>query len=480
MLMCGIIDTLERNSVATDLLSYFFCLASDSNNNCATSVLRGLIYDIVKRQRSLICHVRAEYDSTGRLLFTDTNAWQALSRIFFKILGDPNLRSKTIYLLVDAVDECVNAVDRKDILELIINASKNFSHVKWIISSRGWTEISKVLEGAENMIHISVEPNSKTMENAVKVYIQHKVNSLAKEKKYDENMEVTVRDHLTAKANGTFLWVALVCKELENLPHRHQISSLRAFPADLDELYGRMMNQIEGLERDSELCKQVLAITLVVKRPLSLQELGCLVEELEEFADDETEMKDVINKCGSFLFVQENTVYFVHQSAKDYLMKQGCKVVFPRGDGAVHFEILSRSFKVMTKVLQHSMFKARTVGTLAEYRTRPDPDPLRTIGYSCVYWAHHIEPYGIDCNFSESTIAGIIQVFLQDLLHNWIESLCFLDHLQDGYLALRLCSCRTMRKEPQKIPRLFYQSEEGLQLFKTKMRESKLTTFNSY
>src|SRR5947207_10354958 len=104
MLLCGIINELKKSIAETDLLSYFFCQATDSRINNATAVLRGLIYMLVNQQPSLISHVR-KYDHVGKTLFEDMNAWVALSEIFIDILRDPNL-DRTC-LIIDALDECV-------------------------------------------------------------------------------------------------------------------------------------------------------------------------------------------------------------------------------------------------------------------------------------------------------------------------------------------------------------------------------------
>jgi hypothetical protein len=45
MLLCGIINELKKSIAKTDLLSYFFCQATDSRIDNATAVLRGLIYN---------------------------------------------------------------------------------------------------------------------------------------------------------------------------------------------------------------------------------------------------------------------------------------------------------------------------------------------------------------------------------------------------------------------------------------------------
>ena len=47
MLLCGIVNELKKSTAATELLSYFFCQATDSRINNATAVLRGLLYLLV-------------------------------------------------------------------------------------------------------------------------------------------------------------------------------------------------------------------------------------------------------------------------------------------------------------------------------------------------------------------------------------------------------------------------------------------------
>jgi hypothetical protein len=91
MLLCGIVNELKKSIAATELLSYFFCQATDSRINNATAVLRGLVYLLVDQQPSLVSYIRKKHDHAGKTLFEDANAWVALSEIFTNILQDPSL-----------------------------------------------------------------------------------------------------------------------------------------------------------------------------------------------------------------------------------------------------------------------------------------------------------------------------------------------------------------------------------------------------
>ena len=83
MLLCGIVNELKKSMAKTDLLSYFFCQATDWRIN---NVLRGLLYLLVDHQPSLISHIRKKHNHEDKALFEDTNALVALSEIFTNIL----------------------------------------------------------------------------------------------------------------------------------------------------------------------------------------------------------------------------------------------------------------------------------------------------------------------------------------------------------------------------------------------------------
>ena len=224
MLLCGIINELNKSIAKTALLSYFFCQATDSRINNATAVLRGLMYLLVNQQPSLISHIRKKYDYAGKALFEDVNAWAALSEIFINILQDPNLNN--IYLIIDALDECV--ADLPKLLDFVAQKSAMSSRVKWIVSSRNWPDIEERLE-AGHKVRLCLELNAESISTAVSIYIRYKVFQLARRKKYDHTMQDAVLGHLSLHANNTFLWVVLVCQNLENTPRWKTLAKLNAF-----------------------------------------------------------------------------------------------------------------------------------------------------------------------------------------------------------------------------------------------------------
>ncbi|KAF2136036.1 uncharacterized protein K452DRAFT_362792 [Aplosporella prunicola CBS 121167] len=378
MLLCGIIDELQEPNIP-NLLAYFFCQATDSRINSATAVLRGLLYLLVEQQRSLISHVRKKYDRAGQALFNDTNAWVALSEIFTNILNDANLE-KTC-LIIDALDECTTGLD--ELLDFIAQKSLVSPHVKWIVSSRNWSTIEERLDQADHKVRLSLELNEESVSKAVSTFIEHKVSRLEQQKKYNETIRDAVLKHLTSNANNTFLWVALVCQRLEKVDFQVK-EELKAFPPGLDSLYERMMLQIHESQAP-DVCKRILASVAIVYRPITTKELATLVEKLEDMADDHESMERIISLCGSFLTVKEGVVYFVHQSAKDFLFSNASDEVFPSGEKDVHYSIFSRSLNTMSKALRRDMYDLKELGYPAEQIRQPNPDPLAASRYACFY-----------------------------------------------------------------------------------------------
>ncbi|KAJ5223161.1 uncharacterized protein N7469_009401 [Penicillium citrinum] len=433
MLICGIIDELSK--MANDAnISFFFCQAANSRINNAAAVLRGLIYMLVQQQPSLITHIRDGF-------FEGENAWYALLRAFTKILEDPHL--KRTYLIVDALDECTEDLDR--LLKLLSQKSSARSHVKWVVTSRNWPSIEKDLNDTTQM-KLRLELNADTLSAAVGSFIEHKLNELAKKNRYSTEIRDVVQHHLKSNANGTFLWVALVCKELADVSKRHVRKKLQDFPPGLDELYKRMLDQISESD-DAELCKSLLGVITTVFRPITFDELSACLDIPEE-ADD-SDLAEIVGLCGSFLTLRGRTISLVHQSAKDFLLREAFHEIIRDGQEKLHYSIFSKSLRAIARTLRRDIYNLVHPGYPIDKVRQPDPDPLAVIRYACIYWVDHLDKCSPDKNatedLQENSLVG--DFFRQDYLH-WLEALSLSRSLSDGVVSM------TMAQDAQLIDRV--------------------------
>ncbi|KAL6365917.1 hypothetical protein LRP88_00500 [Fusarium phalaenopsidis] len=338
MLLCGIIDELEKES--TNPLSYFFCQATQDNLRSVISVLRGLVW--------LLCKKHSELMPCGQFRPADK-------------------------------------------------------------------------------IAVSLELNKDSISRAVETFVRYKTDELAHNKLYDEETKEAVLQRLLAGANDTFLWVALICKELARpvVRPRETLTKLYHLPIGLEDLHIRMLEQIVTSEYSS-FCLQILAFACIAYRPLSLDELQVLMPDLHGYGPEE--LRDLIGECGSFLTLQGDVIYFVHQSAQDFLIDGGKDEIFPSGIHEQHRVLFRRSLEAPT-VLKRDLYGLKSPGVFVEDITSPDPDPLSPLRYASLYWIDHFENTNKSRNMSDYKA---IEEFLREKYLYWLETLSLQRVLEQG------------------------------------------------
>ncbi|KAJ5111831.1 Vegetative incompatibility protein HET-E-1 [Penicillium alfredii] len=434
MLLCGIIDELGPTTKLADrqarkFLSFFFCQATVPKLSNAHAVLRGLIYMLVDRKPSLLSIIREKFKEIGEPRFGDAEAWAALCVMFLNILREAS--PDKIYIVVDALDECVQ--DQDKLLQFILQGTKEFPHVKWIISSRNHVEHRTRLNDSQSILSLELQENAESVSVAIGAYISDRIAELESLQNDDALLE-HVRQTLQKKAEGTFLWVALVVQELQHVDSWDVEQVVDDVPTGLDYLYARMIDQIEQTApRSREYCQLVLSAATLAYRPLQLLELGVVSGLPNKIAGNANNIKTIVKRSGSFLTIRDKTIYFVHQSAKDYLIEKAGPSIFPSGSTAAHGRMFTKSLQVMDKVLRRDMYSLGALGTPINQAQPPEPDPLAVARYSCVYWVDHLDQSG---SYEALQDAGTVDAFLRTRCLYWLEALSLLRSVTDGIMSV--------------------------------------------
>ena len=445
MMAIALVNELSRR-LQTDrcpgILSYFFCQNTDSRLNNAVSVLRGLIYMLATDHNTLAKPLKEEFERAGSKLFED-NSFFDLRRILLAMLKIPV--HGTIYLVVDALDECASGLSQ--LLSLITyNGFTPASRVKWLITSRNRKDIEEELTSRKPCLKVSLELNSPRVSRAVGHFINIKVQELAQKKKYPPELKGKISIYLKENAEGTFLWVALACNMLRNLPSwkpsGNVLSSLEKLPRGLDSIYERMIDQILDLEdaEDVKICKRIITSAIFARRPLHLKELGAIADLSKELLEDPSPLEELVQFCGSFLTIREDTVYLVHQSAKDFFTTgKGSSIIFSSHQ-AEHGKIAYRSLDLMSNTLRENMFNLPRPGTsVAEAQKKFSRSSFTHIGYACCYWVDHLTDASRDKydRLSLFNNGEKVKIFLRNHLLHWLEILSILEKVSEGILMLK-------------------------------------------
>lgn len=203
-------------------------------------------------------------------------------------------------------------------------------------------------------------------------------------------------------------------------------------PPGLDSLYEQMVKQISAGD-DPELCKEILATTSLTKRPLTLMELRTLLELQDEIGLED--LREIVSSCGSFLTTRDDTVYFVHQSASDYILGKAASQIFTTGIPDHHGILFSRSIDALSQTLRRNIHDLKSPGSLK--LKAPDPDPLGPVEYSCIYWIDHLKVSEPGRIRDQSLVdGGIIHEFFKKYFLYWLEALSLLGNVSKGTSAL--------------------------------------------
>jgi ankyrin repeat protein len=326
MLSIFLIEELERTMQLSQntLVLQYFCDNKDEKRNTAVTIVRGLVYQLLRSLPKLINHILPSFKIQKESLFA-TSSLQTLWRIFENMLRDPAL--STIYCVLDGLDECdegsLEVLLGKFATLLSTSSRSSTCHLKLIVVSRDLPDfIPEVLSGFPR---IRLDPDADTeVNNDIHRFINVKVDDLSAYRQYPESLHVHVRETFQNRAQGTFLWVGIVARALRKYKATEVEIALNLFPSGLEELYARMLLQIE--HNRQETAAKILRWVVMAVRPLTVSELSAAIEttvkpSVATFSCDEV-TRDQVLYCGYLLTIKEDKVGLIHQSAKDYLLRE--------------------------------------------------------------------------------------------------------------------------------------------------------------
>ncbi|KAK2038280.1 hypothetical protein LZ31DRAFT_570242 [Colletotrichum somersetense] len=427
MLLCGIINELSKpptrskfislfSSTPPQLLSFFLCQETDSGLNDASAVLRGLMYSLINQHQPLIKHIKKTYEHVGKQLFEGKDAFYKLSGIFTSMLCDP--AAKRCYLVVDALDECKH--DRQQLLSLIAESVLD-SPAKWIVSSRNQPDIEEVLWRHGSQTRVSLELNEQHVTQALNVFIDTRLSQLQMLEN-DSATRDNIRREIQSKATGNFLWVDMVIRELQAARPSVMLDTLTKMPPGLEPFYDMMMSKVWGQPQKDvvQRCIQMLSMSTIAYRPLTLYELGSLsLSEAHTETIHEGDVEWYIKRCSAFLTIKDGFVYLLHQSVKDYFANSP-STTLKSSLPTLHHKMALRSMKEMQRILRRNVYNLDHDGAPVP-TCSPNPDPLASVRYSCINWVNHlIDSLGNPEDFADHRS---VDRFLRSNFLHWLEAL---------------------------------------------------------
>jgi hypothetical protein len=207
-------------------------------------MLQSILYDILDKDESFFYHFQSNYRNHRKSSQGVLAKWTYDSlKDVLSSLGD-HQQTKRLYLVIDAVDESDDE-DRRDILKRLFDlCSRSKCCVfKIFVASRPVPELDHRIS---NIHHSSIKLQDQT-EPAIKKFA---CSFLGPDLGFTGNLLHKATTYIVDHAQGVFLWVVLVWKELlpfaEGGYRKKEIfEQLKKLPTELEDFYEHILKKLE-------------------------------------------------------------------------------------------------------------------------------------------------------------------------------------------------------------------------------------------
>ncbi|KAI5362369.1 putative NACHT nucleoside triphosphatase, P-loop containing nucleoside triphosphate hydrolase [Septoria linicola] len=330
MLADFVISELEKDATDKSALTYFFCLNDDVKRNNINSVLRGLLYHLIRTRPTLSRRLPTHFFYRERIRSAVTSPDSLWSALMSMTSG-----ATAITCVLDGLDECSD-----DTYFFLSDKLKRSGIVgpRVVLFTRPIHVLRLLPE-----IQLDPENSIYTGREGV-LFIEEKLAKLGSRICITDEFKSCLSETLARRARGTFLWIGFAVNEV--LKQKSQTGGeicLSQLPAGLPAFYGRMLHQIRS-EMESR-CLCLLRWVAMALRPLSITEMaGVFFSDVRgpPSASQKSMIGDLVNECGSILMLKtrysddarylypgrlryfdqhDTSIVLVHQSARDCLLR---------------------------------------------------------------------------------------------------------------------------------------------------------------
>ncbi|KAK5991264.1 Ankyrin repeat domain-containing protein 50 [Cladobotryum mycophilum] len=318
---------IDRSLRKLATVCYFFF--KDQDQNTARQALCAVLHQLFSQKPSLIKYAMTQFKRDGQGLVHSTNSlWEVLQNA----INDPE--AGPVIVVLDALDECAES----ELAGLMQNMQSQFrgdrlgpAKLKYLLTCRPYEQIVSKFHGlldAFPNIRIPGEEESDTISQEVNRVITYRVNRLSEKK----NLAPQTKSHLETKLlkieHRTYLWVYLIFDYLEEEHFKKTPNGIESAIATLPSSINQAYEQILNKSKKDGMVRKALSIILAASRPLKLSEMNIALnieytsksfQDLD-LEDDEDFKSRLRSLCGLFVSVHQNCIYFLHQTAREFLL----------------------------------------------------------------------------------------------------------------------------------------------------------------
>ncbi|KAJ3540848.1 hypothetical protein NM208_g4874 [Fusarium decemcellulare] len=343
---------------------YFFWVAGTRLQKSKVGLLRSLLFEILRALPELIPSVSDSVGGTPDDAMSDDEKWRladlenALLYVVERCKGHNRLTTQFCFF-IDGLDELEESRGQDEThIDLVgtLMAMSELPGVKLCVSSRPWDVFCQGLQDASGTLRLE-DLTRDDMRNYTKAQLDTETsfrNFYTKSHEYRQFI-----DEVVVKANGVFLWVRLVTRDLlkQGFPHSDTVGVLHQrldrFPKDLDEFFINTMRRIDKdslpqaarifwMAAEVEEPQLLMAYSLLDELPFRMD---CSHHNLENMSDSEVRMRRDrmrrrLDECsrGLLEIVEDEPtmdlffrlkVDYIHRTVRDFLKQPSTAALLP-------------------------------------------------------------------------------------------------------------------------------------------------------
>ena len=390
----------ERPSVL-----YFYFDFQDREKQLVRSLLKHIIVQLSLRFKPAAKTAESLYISHSRGSTIPT--LQEMKETVKSMLAT----SPTVYLLVDALDECRDRVDLLDFFKDL----REWKHVNLhaFATSRCETEIEDSLS-ALTTVQIALEES--VVEGDILFYIERQLEQDARLSRWSQEIKSEIRTALLTGSNGMFRWVECQLDAIRKCKKPAQVrKTLRSLPATLDDTYARILANVE--EDFVEDVRRILSCLICSFYPFAIEEVAetvAIVSEGDNYYDIDSRLfrsRDILTICPGLLTTARShrttlmgdrqipieEVRLAHFSVKEYLVSEriaakGCAEFYIE-EHLAHSLLAQLCIRYLIHCFQTDFCKSSD--SLLMYETE-FLDKAAFAPYAASFWSKHLQAADLD------------------------------------------------------------------------------------
>jgi ankyrin repeat protein len=422
----ALVDKDLRPGISEITICYFFFKDNREQNNLATA-LCALLHQLFQQQPHLLRHAISAWKKDGSRLQQETDE---LWRILLTATSDVAVRN-TICVL-DALDECKDT-DRRSLIAKLSRFHENASSqtarrswLKFVVTSRPYDEIQRDFHDVTTtlpIIRLHGEEENDQIRAEINHVIEIRVSQLEAEHRFKKDLRVRLTRKLLLMRHRTYLWLHLAMDAIRIAltSPRPDEEAIEAVPLSVEAAYEDILDRVPKERKDD--ARTILKIVIGARRPLTVAEMalafGAATDKQgrrsKDVEIDPDHLKTHLrNWCGLFVFIDHSKIYLIHQTAREFLVRQGSEGMEYAINKTWRHCIQKAQTEHMMAVICIRCLNLEDRDALLGHKPSNDSSVVREsreefIEYCCEWWTNH---YSLSQDASgEDTLQDVLALY---------------------------------------------------------------------